>query len=300
MKKIFIVVLLVLIPNLIAYSQDSDSLKAQLETFKDSNSRLIHSSGAFLGNPSLKVQETIVNDVFKDEEEQYYKQMDSLQITNNKKENYTELPTPDSANKVGVNSEKFQFIIIPFIDENGLPIELVWGKTADGVISNQKVDAILEKGIKRVISNANTSLINRGIPPIVSIYVSATTNGKHHKDSNHYRGTAIDISRINGERLINTGRSQVLSGLFSEFLGNPEILQQENLKFESFEYDTDLLLLFERVNALQLSFQKLPNRRENFGPIYNTKYFSDTNKNIYEYNPNVALKHKDHIHFSVK
>jgi hypothetical protein len=34
-----------------------------------------------------------------------------------------------------------------------------------------------------------------------SINISATTNGEHAPNSNHYNGTAVDINKVNGERV---------------------------------------------------------------------------------------------------
>jgi hypothetical protein len=42
---------------------------------------------------------------------------------------------------------------------------------------------------------------------VESINISATTNGKHDSPkSNHYNGTAVDINKVNGERVINAGK----------------------------------------------------------------------------------------------
>lgn len=35
-----------------------------------------------------------------------------------------------------------------------------------------------------------------------SINISATTNGQHAANSNHYNGTAVDINKVNGEKVI--------------------------------------------------------------------------------------------------
>jgi hypothetical protein len=39
-----------------------------------------------------------------------------------------------------------------------------------------------------------------------SINISATTNGQHAPNSNHYNGTAVDINKVNGEKVINAGK----------------------------------------------------------------------------------------------
>ena len=51
-------------------------------------------------------------------------------------------------------------------------------------------------------------MANNNLPTkkkITDIYVMATTNGKHYATRNHFDGTAIDISRINGQKMITTG-----------------------------------------------------------------------------------------------
>lgn len=38
-----------------------------------------------------------------------------------------------------------------------------------------------------------------------SINIFSTTNGQHAPHSNHYNGTAVDINKVNGERVIHAG-----------------------------------------------------------------------------------------------
>lgn len=42
---------------------------------------------------------------------------------------------------------------------------------------------------------------------VKSINISATTNGEHAPNSNHYNGTAVDINKVNGERVIKAGKN---------------------------------------------------------------------------------------------
>jgi hypothetical protein len=65
------------------------------------------------------------------------------------------------------------------------------------------------------------------------LHISATTNGLHARNSNHYKGLALDISEINHEKIVMMSRTG------------------ENYK---------------NVILLQEAFETMANRRENFGP----------------------------------
>jgi hypothetical protein len=41
---------------------------------------------------------------------------------------------------------------------------------------------------------------------LLTINITATTNGEHAPNSNHYNGTAVDINMINGGRVRTSGR----------------------------------------------------------------------------------------------
>jgi hypothetical protein len=51
-----------------------------------------------------------------------------------------------------------------------------------------------------------------GAAGVDSINISATTNGQHAPNSNHYNGTAVDINKVNGERVINAGKDPSVAG----------------------------------------------------------------------------------------
>jgi len=95
---------------------------------------------------------------------------------------------------------------------------------------------------------------------ITDIYIMATTNGEHGPDSNHYRGTAVDISRINGQKMILMG-------------------------------------LNNQIEKLQEVMDDFPNVRENFGPHFKHKYSVESG--TWNYSHPVG-GHQDHIHFSVR
>jgi hypothetical protein len=78
-------------------------------------------------------------------------------------------------------------------------------------------------------------------------------------NSNHTRGTAVDISRINGQKM---------------FLIGPN----------------------DQIKKLQEAMDDFPNVRENFGPHFKHKYSAETDSWNYNY---PIGGHKDHIHFSV-
>jgi hypothetical protein len=41
---------------------------------------------------------------------------------------------------------------------------------------------------------------------VASMNISATTNGKHAPNSNHYNGTAVDINTVDGKPVIDAGK----------------------------------------------------------------------------------------------
>lgn len=111
-------------------------------------------------------------------------------------------------------------------------LKLDFGKTKDGLSSNQLVTKGLLAAFKKAVVEANKKLsIN---DKITEIHISSSTNGSHAFGSNHYFGTAIDISRINNRRLINIG-------------------------------------LNKQVIELQRAFSALDNVRENYGPYIKQK-----------------------------
>jgi hypothetical protein len=70
---------------------------------------------------------------------------------------------------------------------------------------------------------------------ITSIYIKASTNGHHSATSNHYKGLAFDISRVNGIPAVVSGAS-------------------------------------DEITQLQLAFDQCANIRENFGPYFLHKF----------------------------
>ncbi|NCO64336.1 MAG: hypothetical protein GW839_09705 [Flavobacteriales bacterium] len=88
----------------------------------------------------------------------------------------------------------------------------------------------------------------------------ATTNGKHSSTSNHSNGTALDISRINGDKM-------ALSGITNQ------------------------------IKELQKAFDAFIFIRENFGPYFKHKFNNANNTWNYSY---PVGGHKDHIHVSVR
>ncbi|MFZ6665753.1 hypothetical protein [Peijinzhouia sedimentorum] len=111
---------------------------------------------------------------------------------------------------------------------NGHVVNIDFGFTNDGVNANQPVaKRLLDCLIFALESCASENGINR-------IYIKATTNGVHGQNSNHYRGLAIDLSRINNEYIMNLGANS-------------------------------------QVAALQLALETFPFIRENFGPFLKNK-----------------------------
>ncbi|QQL50795.1 hypothetical protein [Mucilaginibacter ginkgonis] len=114
---------------------------------------------------------------------------------------------------------------------NGNTVQVLFGTTStDHLYADRLVDSRLVTAITNALNIAESNGAY-----IVSIYIEATTNGTHtNANSNHYRGTAVDISRINGIPLIVQHASKA-------------------------------------VKTLQTAFDQLPNIRENFGPYFKHK-----------------------------
>ena len=169
---------------------------------------------------------------------------------------YIETLTPDD--NFDFQATK-QLISNPLILSNGVEISIGFGTTnSDNKSANQEVATDLVDGIKYAIEQANSNLPLS--EQITSIYIMATTNGKHSATSNHPKGTAVDISRINGVKMINSG-------------------------------------LTNQIMELQEAFDNFTYIRENFGPYFKHKYIRSAN--TWNYNHPVG-GHKDHIHIAVR
>lgn len=137
-----------------------------------------------------------------------------------------ELDFDNNSDWTGAMDYILESIILP----NGKFIKITFGitksdnKSANNQISVKLLDAL--KSLLNEVSN-NSSLS--------SIHLSATTNGKHASTSNHYKGLAIDISKINGTPVINLGPNNIL------------------------------------VSLMQNAFENIAGRRENFGPSFTKK-----------------------------
>lgn len=111
---------------------------------------------------------------------------------------------------------------------NGQTVRLIFGITQDGKSALQKVNKKLIVALQNALDNLPQNIT------INSLFIAASTNGVHGPNSNHPRGIALDISRINGIKMISSGIT-------------PEII------------------------SLQQSLDNLPNIRENFGPSFKHK-----------------------------
>lgn len=129
--------------------------------------------------------------------------------------------------------------------------------TSDNKSSNQQVAVELVNIIKFALEQANSNL--SASDKITSINIYATTNGVH-APPNHDTGTAVDINRINGIRMAESG-------------------------------------LTNQIKELQKAFDKFQYIRENFGPYFKHKYSVELG--TWNYNYPVG-GHKDHIHISVR
>ena len=108
-------------------------------------------------------------------------------------------------------------------------VQITFGYTSsDGQYADNPVSQSLLNAIVHALNEASSSV------NINSVHISATSNGEHSPSSNHYKNRAVDISKINGQRIYN--------------------IQNSN-----------------EVKFLQEAFDSFPDIRENFGPSFNHK-----------------------------
>lgn len=170
---------------------------------------------------------------------------------------YIENPTPDdNYNYLG----KRVLISMPLVLSSKDTVLVEFGITrSDNIKANQPVSPDLIQAIKHGLEKANQKLDKS--QTIRSIFIMATTNGGHGENSNHYSATAVDISGINGEKIVFIQSSP-------------------------------------QVEKLQKSFDTFPLIRENFGPFFNHKYSIEKGK--WNYKHRLKHPHDDHIHISVR
>lgn len=168
---------------------------------------------------------------------------------------YIETPTPDDGY---IYTGSKTHISNPLILENGDEIIIDFGTTSDNQNANQEVSPNLISALKQALQNANNNLNTD--EKIESIYIMATSNGGHGPDSNHSKGTALDISRINGVKM-------AISGVTNQ------------------------------ITELQIAFDNFAFIRENFGPYFKHKFYISNGTWNYNY---PVPGHNDHIHVSVR
>ncbi len=102
---------------------------------------------------------------------------------------------------------------------------------------------------------------------VESINISATTNGQHAPNSNHYNGTAVDINKVNGEKVINAGKdSSVASDVHSiqKAANNPKNgVAHENYGpaglFKDGKQVTNQKLQSQHENHIHITIPRTPN-----------------------------------------
>ncbi|PWL39553.1 hypothetical protein DKG77_01585 [Flagellimonas aquimarina] len=219
----------------------------------------------------------------------------------NADDQYLEFPTPDKMVDETDNKDDFKKFVVPVITYKGNKVDVNFGITeSDSLNANQKVKPILIDALTEVLTETNRNLDRIKAPLIKSIYIKATTNGNHGKSSNHYSGNAVDISRINGEYMINYGYSLIL------FMSNLQKIELADSLMKKDSEKEDMVYLYQRILQLQVAMQNYKYRRENFGPIIRTKLRREKLKknekdskraNSFSYK---VKGHFDHVHFSVR
>ena len=139
---------------------------------------------------------------------------------------------------------------------NGKKVKVTFGTTKDQRNANNLVNPGIVAALKEVLNSISKKM------EVTEIHISATTNGEHASYSNHsicQEARAMDISRINGQKVIELGPNHAW------------------------------------VKIFQACLDELANIRENFGPERINKLkqkFPDPNRKL-------EKSHKDHIHFSI-
>ncbi len=111
-----------------------------------------------------------------------------------------------------------------FQTSDGTNVTVTFGTTSDGINADQEVADILVEALLDAIDEANQNLTTN--EKITEIYISSTTNGLGHGSlSNHYGGTAFDLSRINGTH-INALRANNQVTEVSESLANHQYMRE--------------------------------------------------------------------------
>ena len=200
-----------------------------------------------------------------------------------------------------VPTRKFRFFELPIILQSGDRVKLEFGRSADMVSANQEVSSKLVQALREVLEEANAALLRDSIPPIRRLYISASTNGKHSPTSNHSRKEAIDISEVNGQRMIynhfSSQQREKLKELLASLDYRSQLRDSDYIRVEGQPYALDEIFLSDRIQYLQAAMLNHPYTRENFGPFLKTKYAKETGK----LNPNHPVGgHQDHIHWSVR
>ncbi|MEM6736679.1 MAG: hypothetical protein AAF620_11480 [Bacteroidota bacterium] len=196
---------------------------------------------------------------------------------------------------------KLVYFSLPIRLKSGDSIIVDFGRTRDFISSYQKVTNLVVTSLSEVLDEANRELLKNSIPPIKRIYISASSNGKHSKNSNHYRKEAIDISRINGQMIAYHHFSYKIKERLKSHLKNLKFDDYKNKYFlfiEEVPYSVDEIFLWDRLARLQKAILDHEFTRENYGPLLNTKYDRNTGKlTEYDY---VIPGHHNHIHYSVR
>ncbi len=120
---------------------------------------------------------------------------------------------------------------------DGSHVTVNFGTTNDGINADQPIATCLIAALISALQCTHDEGFN-----IESIYINSTTNGDHEKATNHHYGLAIDLSRINGVKMV---------------LMNAQQLQT--------------------VAALQNCLETFDGIRENFGPTFKHKFGQNYN-----------------------
>lgn len=283
----------------------NDSLPPQLQKIIDSlkeatkaEGELYYSEAAIERAKKTRGGDFNLREYFFDQQKQFLTELKAKEegfFELNELDLFLETGTPD--NLFGAKCRKVVNDTVVFPDYlllgTGDTLRIKFGTSeSDNLIAKQTVTPLLLEGLNEIFTNANRQFEIQQMPKIRSIKIMCTKNGKHSDCSNHFHGEAVDISAIDGVKLIFMKYS-----LMKNLSDSEQVKLHNELKDLNLEWD----LLYERILTLQIWMERYPSRRENFGPIFKTKFSTEITNASERFDFDYEIGgHQDHIHFSVR
>lgn len=283
----------------------NDSIPPQLQKLIDSlkeatiaEGELLYSDAAIERAKKTRGGTFDLREYFFDQQKQYLTDLKAKEegfYELNELDLFLETGTPDNLFGAKCREVVNDTVLFPdyLVLGTGDTLKIKFGTSeSDNLIAKQTVTPLLLEGLNVIFTNANRQFEIEEMPKIRSIKIMCTKNGKHSDCSNHFHGEAVDISAIDGVKLVFMKYS-----LMKNLSDSEQIKVHKDLKDLNLEWD----LLYERILTVQMWMERYPLRRENFGPIFKTKFSSEISNATKRFDFDYEIGgHQDHIHFSVR